>query len=116
MKRNPGIIDRFERLPKWAQQEIERLQRSVEWWQQQASVGPEDSTVFAEPHSDAPRPLGTDPVVRFQNPLDPQSMLDVMRMKPGSAVLEIRSNQGAIEVSPQSGNVIRVRATDWWNA
>ena len=104
------------KLPKWAQAEIERLERSVEHWKAAASVGPENSTVFADAYSDAPRPLGEDPVIQFSKCGMGFADIRISRVKPGSNVLDISCTEGTLEVSPQSGNVIRVRAGRWWDA
>jgi hypothetical protein len=55
----------ISKLPKWAQQEITRLRGSVEHWQRVASVGPDESNTFADPYSDAPRPLGAGTTIEF---------------------------------------------------
>ena len=104
------------KLPKWAQQEITRLERSVEHWKAVASVGPEDSTVFADAFSAAPRPLGEDPVIQFNKCGMGLADIRIARAAVGSNVLEISTTEGTLEVSPQSGNVIRVRAGRWWTA
>lgn len=102
------------KLPKWAQQEIARLERSVEHWQGVASQGSEDSTVFADAYSDAPRPLGEDPVITFSPIGMGIGSIRVTRSKRGSNVIEVMANEGVLEVSPQSSNVIRVRVNRWW--
>ena len=104
------------KLPKWAQAEIARLERSVAYWQAKASEGPEDSTVFLDDFSDAPRPLGEDPIITFKRCGMGLADIRVSRMKPGSNVLDISCTEGTLEVTPQSGNVIRVRAGRWWDA
>lgn len=54
------------RLPKWAQQELSRLERDLEHFQAKLREGPEDSNTFADPYGDAPRPLGASPVIEFR--------------------------------------------------
>ena len=56
--------ERRDRLPKWAQRELGRLERDLADVQERLAAGPADSVVFADPYDDAPRPLG-DAAVRF---------------------------------------------------
>lgn len=53
------------KLPKWAQNEIQRLTRDLEDARSQLRAGPEDSDTFADPYSSAPRPLGKGPTIDF---------------------------------------------------
>jgi len=57
---------KFDKLPKWAQREIERLQRDLEHAKARLATGPEDSRVFADPYNDTPRPLGHDTTIDFR--------------------------------------------------
>lgn len=53
------------RLPKWAQERIDLLERSVEHYKAKLEEGPANSNTFADPYSDARRPLGQDARVRW---------------------------------------------------
>lgn len=54
------------KLPKWAQQEIDRLERNVEYWKARATAGPNNSNTFVRnSHHDDDTPLGAGPIVRF---------------------------------------------------
>ena len=53
------------RLPKWAQRRIEVLERALAYERAKLAQGPEGSMAFADPHSEAPRPLGPRPHIRF---------------------------------------------------
>lgn len=54
------------RLPKWAQSEIKRLTQDNNHLRTKLAEGPEGSNVFADPYSDAARPLGVDTAVEFR--------------------------------------------------
>ena len=103
------------RLPKWAQAEITRLKSDVAYLRSRLMEGPENSTVVAEPYSDSPRFLGEDPVIEFKGIGMQPSSIRIKRLQLGSNVLVISTDDNAIEVSPQSGNVIRVRSNKWWS-
>ena len=53
------------KLPKWAQQEIKRLNQDLAYYRSKLQVGPDDSNTFADPYSDARRPLGHDTTIEF---------------------------------------------------
>lgn len=53
------------KLPKWAQQRIQTLERNLEHYKKRLEAGPANSRVFADPYSDARRPLGWDTVIQF---------------------------------------------------
>lgn len=92
------------KLPVWAQRELERLERDLEYNRAKLRQGPEDSVAFAEPYSDAPRPLGPDPHIEFH-------------VGGGKVQVSIKNDalnimgMDGILVAPQAGNVIRVIPT-----
>lgn len=58
-----------ERLPKWAQDELDSLERSVKWWKALATLGPEDSDTFVwryDPDGSGNKPLGRGETIAFQ--------------------------------------------------
>jgi len=57
---------KLENLPKWARQEIDRLERDLAYNKAKLAEGPEDSDTFADEYSDAPRPLGRGPTITFK--------------------------------------------------
>lgn len=59
------VDSRRERLPKWAKQELTRLERDLAYAKERLAEGDEDSRVFADPYSDTPRPLGHDTSIEF---------------------------------------------------
>lgn len=56
----------ISKLPKWAQNEIERLQHNLDSAHKRLAAGPEDSDTFADPYYDTPRPLGCGTAIEFR--------------------------------------------------
>lgn len=54
------------KLPKWAQQELGRLERDLEHAQARLAEGPENSNTFADPYADSPRPLGEGTLIEYR--------------------------------------------------
>jgi len=106
---------KIENLPKFAQDEIRRLEREVAYWQGVASIGPENSRAFANPYSDAPQPLGSDPHVQFitvpgeEGTRRGKIKVCLRDRHDGSTELEVYTDEGML-VKPQSSNVITVRS------
>ena len=101
------------RIPKWAQAAILELERKVEQrdstirsLRAQLSAGPEDSRVFADPYSDSPRPLGSDPLVRFGGP-EFERTFDVQLSGGGIQVL-VNDDGGVPVIMPQSRNTFTI--------
>ena len=107
----PPKFDR-SKLPVWAQREIERLERDIEHYKGVLSHGPEDSRVFADPFSSAPRPLGPNPLIEFR--VGDDSISDRIRVR-----LEDRNDDTRIYVSggtrmfiyPLAGNSVEIGIT-----
>ena len=91
------------KLPKWASQEIERLQSNLAYVHGLLEAGPEDSRVFAEPYSDHPRPLGKDAHIEFRP--TPDTKLKVAIEKDG---IEVYGGD-SLMVYPRSSNVVRIK-------
>lgn len=54
------------KLPKWAQTEIQRLERNLESANARLNTGPEDSDTFADPYfEESTRPLGRGTMIQF---------------------------------------------------
>lgn len=96
--------DRFARLPKWAQDRITLLERSVEHYQDKLAEGPAESNTFSDPHSAAPRPLGTDPTVDF---IFGDGHEDKISCRIESGYLYVNGGKG-LAVHPQSSNAFRI--------
>jgi hypothetical protein len=93
------------KLPKWAQRELERLERDLEFAYQKLSAGPEDSNTFADPYASAPRPLGKDVTVEFRTGPE-RSERVLVRVEKG----KLNINGGdSLRIQPISGNVIEVQ-------
>lgn len=97
------------RLPKWAQAEFARLERDLKYWQAKASEGPEGSLAFADPYSDAPRPLGNDPHVKF---VTKDGKEFFVQLSPKFDLLEVRAGDGIV-VYPSAANSITLEARRW---
>lgn len=90
------------KLPKWAQQRIEVLERDLERAHKQLAEGPADSRIFADPYIHN-RPLGEDEIIRFH--LREGFHIDA-RLR--GERLEIHGVEQFV-VAPRSSNVIEVR-------
>lgn len=92
--------EQFDRLPKWAQQEINRLTLRLREANKRLSAGPEDSNVFADPYSDNPTPLGRDALVKF-----------VVGDGSGDVIIVRRAGNG-IYVQGHKGIIMRAQASN----
>jgi hypothetical protein len=90
------------KLPKYAQQELRRLRRDLEYFKNKLREGPEDSNTFADPFSDAPKPLGEDTIIQFQ--LNGSKV----RVRIDGDVLDVNGG-GRLAVYPRGGNAILIR-------
>jgi hypothetical protein len=110
VSRSPGNI---AALPKWAQAEITRLERAVEYWQGVASVGPDESNTFANPFSDAPKPLGHDVTIEFVTTAGQKLRASLERDQVTGLYdrLEI-SGDGLLAVHPRAANVVWIKSVD----
>jgi hypothetical protein len=97
----------LSRLPKWAQNEIRLLRREVTHWKERASVGPDDSNVFAHPYSQAPLPLGLNADVEYDLG-DFHLRISVTPDHAGLSVMSTGSH-GFLSVRPQASNVVEIR-------
>lgn len=98
-------------LPKWAQREIDRLTRDVEYWKGQFSAGPADSDTFVWGGSlkdEDNKPLGKGPTVIFRHGPSWHERFDV-HLK--GDILRINGGDGLL-VHPYSGNLIEVKIGD----
>lgn len=98
----------ISKLPKWAQAEIWRLQRNESSYLARLSAGPDDSDTFADPYSDAPRPLGTGTSVEFRLD-DVKVRVRVNRTRDGRPYLDVNGGD-SVAVYPHASNAIMVRA------
>lgn len=106
-----------DRLPKWARDELDRLERTVDWWKAKATAGPDESDTFvdeitmsgADPAFEG-RPLGIQPTVRF-GPRADRLSVEVTRRDDGS--VDARVPDGQVAVYSYSSNQIRIRGVPW---
>ena len=102
-----GFEERVDRLPKWAQARIDKLERDVAYWQAKAQVGPEESDTFVWlGRVDGSRGLGKGETIRFMTGPDHFDYVDVSNEGNGS--VQVRT-MGGLVMSPRAGNVIDVR-------
>lgn len=92
------------KLPKWAQQELTRLERNLEHAKSKLAQGPENSRVFADPYSDTPRPLG-DAHIEFR--VGP-GIGQKFSVRIEGTDLYVMGSDG-LAVFPEASNVVRVR-------
>jgi hypothetical protein len=94
-------------LPKWAQTEIQRLQRNESSYIARLSAGPEDSDTFADPYSDARRPLGKGTSIEFD--LDGTKVrVRLDRTHDGTPYLDVNGVDG-LAVYPRASNSVMIR-------
>jgi len=107
----PGL----SRLPKWAQNRIEVLERNLESARAKLAAGPEDSDTFADIHTAAVRPLGRGTLVRFGG----QGYDCTFDVEWQDGVLHVQGNASSsaqdMVIKPQMTNAVQltfVRETD----
>lgn len=93
-----------------AQREISRLRADVEHYKAKLAIGPEDSRVFADPYSDAARPLGNSTTVAFYVEEDGARFL--VRLD-GEHLNVMLSHGNALHVVPAASNVVRIMDGGW---
>lgn len=98
---------RYERLPKWAQQEIVRLERDLAYAKARLADDPGNSRVFADPYSDPPRPLGYDTAIDFRFG-EAWSERITVRIDRGGLKLHGGST---LLITPDASNVIHVETS-----
>lgn len=95
------------KLPKWARDELDVLERQVTALTADLAVGPAESDTFADPHG-TPRPLGRATLVRFGSPdhevYGDRVYFDVWLE--GDA-LRVRCGGGTLVVMPDVSNAAR---------
>lgn len=102
---------RISKLPQWAQQEIKRLENSVEHWKAQATAGPEGSNTFIRRYGNKmDTPLGSSPIVRFQLGEGWHEAVEVQIEK---GFVHVRGSDG-ITIWPSAANCIDVRPGRLW--
>jgi hypothetical protein len=99
------------KLPKWAQQDLERLERDLAHAQNKLTAGPEDSNTFADPYADAPRPLGKGAIIEFSLGERSRIRTRIEHDHKGNAYVEVNGDD-LLTVEPRSGNAIRIRLVD----
>lgn len=105
-----------EKLPKWAQQRIDTLTKSVEYWKAKTNAGPEDSDTFAAIGPaiglDDCKPLGQGAGIRFLlgvRSRDGRQAVEIdARISDDRESVEIRTVHGQLAVRPLSGNMVRI--------
>lgn len=96
----------FTSLPKYARLHIAELNREIESLRAQLDGDNADSDVSIY---GSVRPLPRNSAIVFSLPGE----AIIAARKDG--YLEIRTNDGALEVQSQSSNVIKVRTGKWWS-
>ena len=97
----------LSRLPRYAQQEIERLARDLESANAKLAAGPGDSDTFADPYSHTPRPLGTGARIRFGAP-DSGQAFDVQLREGELEVTAHADRQHVMAVKPRVSNGVDI--------
>lgn len=95
------------KLPKWAQQRIDKLERDVEYWKARATEGPENSDTFISWPMDSPKPLGSGYNIRFVVGSGSGDYIEVRNQQDGS--VEVRTAWRGMRIHPTASNTIVVR-------
>jgi len=101
----------INKLPKWAQQKIERLENDLAYAKERLTAGPENSNTFADPYGD-PRPLGEGTAIEFHlgGADDRHKRIRVRITERGW--LDINGGDMLI-VRPNASNSIEVKSERW---
>jgi hypothetical protein len=97
-----------ESLPKWAQQELHRLERDLESWRSRATAGPEDSDTFlwgGGIGGEHDKPLGRRAQILFRFG---KRWHDEFQVQLKGEELWINGGDG-LAVLPHSSNVVKLR-------
>lgn len=94
------------KLPKWAQQKIDTLERDVAHWKEKATAGPEESDTFVAFSSER-RPLGKRAYIEFQ--VLPGHRGQITAYLDDDAGELVIHGGDRIMVLPQASNAIRLR-------
>lgn len=101
-----------EKLPKWARNEIERLERDLAYAKAHLMEGPEDSRVFANPYSDLTRkPLG-DADILFE--FGDHKKIIVKLTDEGIEVYGSSSLSSSLQIQPRASNVVRIKLGEYF--
>lgn len=96
------------KLPKWAQREIERLTNNVEYWQNKATAGPDNSDTFVRRYGAPNTPLGSGETILFIQEGESDARMargiEVRRDQYGRVVVSTHGS-GRLLVLPVASNV-----------
>ena len=105
----------FDRLPKWARTEIERLRRDLADAKERLAAGPENSNTFADPYLDK-KPLGTDTTVEFRLASGGKVRVRIARDRGGTKeyvdVMHVGRHACELAIRPSSSNTFEVIEVD----
>jgi len=107
----PATEDRLARLPAWARQRIERLERDLAEAHERLAAGPAGSDTFADPYMTR-RPLGRGTSIEFvaRAPGDRVRSYFTVRLDEDGRLHVMGSDGFAIE--PRSSNLVLIRLED----
>ena len=113
MKRiDPNDPANLAKLPRWAQQEIDRLKRNEEHYLKKLNAGPEDSDTFADPYASGKRPLGRGTLIEFvlgqnKHGRDQSVRVRTEQLRDGTVLLNVSGSDG-LTVYPRASNSIEI--------
>lgn len=99
----------YDKLPKWARMDLERLEKTVEHLRDRLNVGPEDSDTFAEPYV-TPQPLGKGQRIRFHLSKDGHEYVEayVFTERSGRRTVSVSAN-AILQIEPRASNCANLR-------
>jgi hypothetical protein len=102
--------DRYSTLPKWAQKELQRLQRDIKSAEDSIALlqGSVASRVYVRGWNGPDRPIGDTETVSFQ--LFKGCELDIRLCDDENGSVRVMSREGVLVISPVSSNVISLQA------
>lgn len=96
------------KLPKWAQRYTDVLLMRLREAQERLAEGTDDASVFMNPYSTPPTPLGHDPTIEFRIEDGRNEYIQVQRDAYEENSLRVHSSRGLL-VRPVASNVVKIK-------
>jgi len=105
---------REDKLPQWAQRQLDTLRRDVEHHRQQLKelAALKGGVIFRDPYLRPTPVAGVNDLLRVK--LDDRDLGDYLEFRWTGDWLDVRSSRSLV-VQPQSSNVVRIRGAEYWS-
>ena len=110
--------DQLARLPQKVRDEITRLCRNVDYWQERATAGPDQSDTFAHRGYDQQagqilQPLGTGTTIVWQLDTDRDTRIEARLADGEIKIMSVaRTTRDMLVIEPQASNVFKIRVIE----